>query len=342
MGDNSCVIHRQHISDNCKMQAAYLSKLIYKRPLGTPAAGKVPKPFDTSWPEEIAKAEENWEEVQDFDEQERNGFVARLYKPKGYDFNAKNGDEMCWPTLVFRGTDFEDFHGLGLSVRIRVDNLADLIEESTSRFWVGFNEIMENAAKGTASRGTLFNVPLTPQERQARIRRDVELKKEKAREEARKRAIETTGEGTPERAEALAMAEHADSTFIDQTIILDAEFLKNRKNGYTRQEAIEEGFKPIKGISFPPIKGEIGGVLGGFAEIKVEILTRPQGRAGDWIANLLQGIGDIENSIQYQRAIAITKEVMRKHIDKPKGDKSCRVQKEATVDDLEHDLDHVL
>jgi len=74
MSNNSCVIHKQHISDICKMQAAYLCKLIYKRPLATPAAGAEPKPFDTSWPEEIAKAEENWEEVRNFDEQKRNGF----------------------------------------------------------------------------------------------------------------------------------------------------------------------------------------------------------------------------------------------------------------------------
>jgi len=217
---------------------------------------------------------------------------------------------MCWPTLVFRGTDMEDFHGLGFSVRIRVDNLADLIKDVTTR---GLTELQEAAAAAEAASYGVPIFPISSERREEVIQDGMERAKEAERAEARKKAIEETEEGTPERAEALARAEHADATFIDQTIILDAEFLKKHKT-YTRADALRAGFKPMEGISFPAIKGDIGGLLGGFAEVKVEILTRPQERTGDWIANLLQGIGDIENSLQYKRAIERTKYIIRNYI----------------------------
>jgi len=336
MGNNSCVIHRQHISDHCKMQAAYLSKLIYEKPRGH-------NPFDTNWPEEINKARENWQEWEDFDKQERYGFVARLYKPKGYNPNAANGDEMCWPTLVFRGTDFDDFRGLGLHVRIRIDALATLIEDIRTRAWSivgGVDETgMEDKDKSkggqplgvnAASGMPIFQFsPLSSKEqadqrrltKERAIQRQIERAKQEAREKARQKALETTQEGTAERAAALKDAEHADSVLVEQTIILDADFLAAHQGDYSRKDALNAGFKVRPELSFT-LQGPIKGLLAGPAEIKLEVLTK--GGAGDWINNLLQGIGDIENSSQYQFAIDTAKDVMREYI-KPSHDKRLTI-----------------
>jgi len=329
MGDNSCIIRGQAMSDHCKMQAAYLSKLIYERPQGDRA-------FDTSWPEEINKARENWQEWVDFDYQSENGFVARLYKPKGYDQNAENGDEMCWPTLVFRGTDMEDFRGLGLHVRIRLDALATLIEDIITRGKAMFGGVevertsdnSGNAYFGgvnAASGVPMFDPALLREEAAQRrmeeeraIQRQVERNLEEKVEKARQEAIETTKEGTPEREAALAEAEHADSVLVEQTIILDVDFLAAHKGDYTRKDAEAAGFAVWPELSFT-LNGPIDGLLAGEAEIKVEILTK--GGKGDWVNNLLQGIGDIKNSSQYKSAIDTVKDVIEKYISKESKEK---------------------
>jgi len=304
MNNNSCVIHRQEISDKCKMQAAYLSKLIYKRPLGTPAPGQKPKPFDTSWPEEIARAERNWEEVEDFDEQEENGFVARFYKPKGYNFNAENGDAMCWPTLVFRGTDFEDFHGLGFSARVRIDALADLIKDIKTRGMTEAIEMLQDME--AASYGTFPLVRPTQRDREKNIEDNIKRAQEAEKQAARDKKV--------------PQAENADKVLVDTTIIMDADFLKNYNydhKAYNRKDAEAAGFKPREDlIRIPKIEGDLklSEEFSGRAEIKAELLGNMQGRTGDWMHNLLQGVGNIEESAQYKRAIEVTDEITEKYI----------------------------
>ena len=84
-------VHGSTISNYCKMQAAYLCKLIYKDPPGN-------EPFDTNWPDKINEAEQNWEVWENFYHTDRTGFVARLYKPKGYKADCENDGNICGRT----------------------------------------------------------------------------------------------------------------------------------------------------------------------------------------------------------------------------------------------------
>lgn len=77
MANEQTQVHGSIIRNYCKMQAAYLCKLIYKDPPGS-------EPFDTCWTDQIKGAEQNWEVWEDFDQKNDYGFIARLYKPKGY------------------------------------------------------------------------------------------------------------------------------------------------------------------------------------------------------------------------------------------------------------------
>ena len=95
----------------CWLRACYLSKYIYKFP--PPLEG-----FQTQYEEKMDLIEEHWDMWDERVEQEKSGFVARLYKLKSYDPSVKS--DFCPPTLVFRGTDFEDMRDIALCASIHL------------------------------------------------------------------------------------------------------------------------------------------------------------------------------------------------------------------------------
>ncbi|MCF1437052.1 hypothetical protein GOZ97_23970 [Agrobacterium vitis] len=95
----------------CWRHACYLSKYIYKDP-------PPPNGFHTQFPEKMADVETHWEKWDEFVDQTGSGLVARLFKVKGYDPNSKT--DLCPPTLVFRGTDFEDMRDLAIVPTIKI------------------------------------------------------------------------------------------------------------------------------------------------------------------------------------------------------------------------------
>lgn len=117
--DSSCsstVIHGETKWRSCWRHACYLAQYIYQDP--PPADG-----FKTRFPEKMAEVEEHWEVWQDpstgngeLNDQEESGLVARLFKVKGDDPNATLDPDLCPPTLVFRGTDFDDFRNVAIYI----------------------------------------------------------------------------------------------------------------------------------------------------------------------------------------------------------------------------------
>lgn len=95
----------------CWRQACYLSKYIYKFPPG-------PGGFQTQYPDKMAQVEQNWAMWAEQNDQAGSGLVARLFKLKNWDPATQVPG--CPPCLVYRGTDFEDMRGLGISATIRV------------------------------------------------------------------------------------------------------------------------------------------------------------------------------------------------------------------------------
>lgn len=101
--------------NTCWRTACYLSKHIYKEP--PPPAG-----FHTQFLDEMNKVMEHWEEwdknetqeKEELIDQDESGLVARLYRPKGYDPSSEKS--ACPPTLVFRGTDFEDMRDVAIAI----------------------------------------------------------------------------------------------------------------------------------------------------------------------------------------------------------------------------------
>ncbi len=95
----------------CWRYACYLSKYIYKNP-------PPPNGFHTQFPEKMADVDKHWEKWDELVNQAGSGLVARLFKVKGYDPNSKT--DVCPPTLVFRGTDFEDMRDLAIVPTIKI------------------------------------------------------------------------------------------------------------------------------------------------------------------------------------------------------------------------------
>lgn len=95
----------------CWRYACYLCKYIYKDP--PPPAG-----FHTQFPQKMVEVEKHWEKWDELVDQAGTGLVARLFKVKGYNPNSKS--DICPPTLVFRGTDFEDMRDLAIVPNIKI------------------------------------------------------------------------------------------------------------------------------------------------------------------------------------------------------------------------------
>ncbi|MDO5680271.1 MAG: hypothetical protein Q4G54_08090 [Pelistega sp.] len=111
---NSTIIHGRAEWKTCWRYACYLSKYIYKDPPS-------PEGFQTRFPEQMALVEKHWEKWDELVNQAESGLVARLFKTQGYDPSIKS--DGCAPTLVFRGTDFEDMRNLVIVTTISLSCL---------------------------------------------------------------------------------------------------------------------------------------------------------------------------------------------------------------------------
>ncbi len=98
MGANTTRIKGSAVFDPCVRERTWLAAHIYKIHNSD---------FATAYPEWVIDAvEKNWDDADKKDEHDDTGLVAVLYR-------SKQEDEHCNPTLVFRGTDFDDFRDLG-------------------------------------------------------------------------------------------------------------------------------------------------------------------------------------------------------------------------------------
>ena len=95
----------------CWRHACYLSKNIYKDP--PPSEG-----FQTQFQDEINEIEKEWVKWDEFIDQKNSGLVVRHYKKKDYEPLVMI--DICPPTLVFRGTDFDDMRDLVVNASVTV------------------------------------------------------------------------------------------------------------------------------------------------------------------------------------------------------------------------------
>jgi len=124
---NTTVIHGDNYWGTCYRHACYLAKYIYSLP-GNPN-------FTTEYPEKMTEVEEHWQQWDFLDH--ASGLMAALFKQKNYDPASEKA--LCPPTLVFRGTDFDDFRGLGALVRFQVSKWGAW---KTFRYcWVGDSDV---------------------------------------------------------------------------------------------------------------------------------------------------------------------------------------------------------
>lgn len=132
---NTTAVHGRATWKPCWRRACYLSKFIYKDP-------KPEKGFHTVFEKEMAEVDKRWEPWGDgLNKQQKSGLVARLYKVKGYDPDKKA--DVCPPTLVFRGTDFEDFRGLKVGVTLEVYDIGPifiLVQPTSPYYQIAFGD----------------------------------------------------------------------------------------------------------------------------------------------------------------------------------------------------------
>ncbi|MCC5973394.1 MAG: hypothetical protein JJT81_05010 [Rubellimicrobium sp.] len=98
--------------ESCWRQACYMAQHVYSDP--APPGG-----FSTQWPDKIAEVDRNWEEWNELDEQSGSGFVARLFKVRGWDPDAPESP-VCPPCLAFRGTDFDDMRDIAIAPKVTI------------------------------------------------------------------------------------------------------------------------------------------------------------------------------------------------------------------------------
>nr|WP_272212556.1 hypothetical protein [Marinicella sp. W31]MDC2878473.1 hypothetical protein [Marinicella sp. W31] len=131
---NTTVIHGRAHWRPCWRQACYLSKYVYKDP--PPSGG-----FHTVFEKEMAEVDKRWETWDSLNLQTDSGLVARLFKVKGYDPDKKT--DVCPPTLVFRGTDFDDFRGLKVGVTLEVYDIGPifiLVQPTPPYYQISFGD----------------------------------------------------------------------------------------------------------------------------------------------------------------------------------------------------------
>jgi len=108
---NTTVIHGDNYWATCYREACYLAKYIYRYAGEKNCAGGVNPTYFTEHPQEMARVEERWELWGDLVNND-SGLVAGIYKQKDYDPTSEKAQ--CPPTLVFRGTDFDDMRGVAI------------------------------------------------------------------------------------------------------------------------------------------------------------------------------------------------------------------------------------
>src|SRR5690606_3635593 len=138
---NATIIHGKAKWKTCWRHACYLSKYIYKEPPS-------PTGFHTQFPEKMAQIEEHWDVWDELVDQSDSGLVARLFKVKGYDPASKT--DGCPPTLVYRGTDFEDMRDLALIATIQVT-------WGILSFTFEIGHLLDNTLDPNSTRQTLIN-----------------------------------------------------------------------------------------------------------------------------------------------------------------------------------------
>jgi len=121
--NNTTVIRGGYPWATCFREACYLAKYIYRykgkekqdQDNNNQETEELNPNYFTEHLEEMAKVEQRWELWDDLVNKD-SGLVAGLYKQKDYDPQSETA--LCPPTLVFRGTDFEDMRGVALLAKI--------------------------------------------------------------------------------------------------------------------------------------------------------------------------------------------------------------------------------
>lgn len=110
--NGSSQISGQNVNDICKLYASYLCARIYHEPEGNSNGG-------ARFKSELDKAKVRWKNLgPPLDDNKASGAVGALYEPVG---TKDENVDVCWPMLVFRGTDFDDFRGTGIALSISTD-----------------------------------------------------------------------------------------------------------------------------------------------------------------------------------------------------------------------------
>jgi len=167
---NTTVIHGGYPWETCFREACYLAKYIYRykgkekqdetQPQAAGSTAELNPNFFTEHPEEMAKIEEKWELWGDLVNDD-SGLVAGLYKQKDYDPESET--DLCPPTLVFRGTDFEDMRGLAILAKIH--SFVNASPLPPLPFWMNFSLSPEvKIAQGKKQAAAQTGEPLSARE----------------------------------------------------------------------------------------------------------------------------------------------------------------------------------
>ena len=111
MAGNSFQIEGEAKNDFCTLRRIALAREVYRLDQADIEKAEA-MPFVEK---KVDKALEEWSEDDVENDQSDSGFVAKLFKST-HDI----GDHKCAPTLVFRGSDFHRWSGLGVYIRIKM------------------------------------------------------------------------------------------------------------------------------------------------------------------------------------------------------------------------------
>lgn len=261
------------IQNICKLYAAYLCARIYHEPEGHSTAGQ-------RFKEQMEKTKKLWQQIELDDDQAEFGMVAAFYRPTG----ASNGDEgeKCWPMLVFRGTDFDDFRGLGFSFTLTSPRLEKQYtdDEIATAFMtddIGF--ATENAYKALA--GYAKQKWVEPNIANAR------------------QMLEPVYVGSEK-----PIQQPSDGPY------LSIGWVANHPEIQTAAQA--EALAGYKKIELLNQKGQLGiGPLSDEYHVTASLVYNENSH-GDWVTNLLQGMG--KESPAYKRALAFANQCYLKYI----------------------------
>ena len=276
----SSQITGETIKNICKLYAAYLCGRIYHEPEGKGSAL-------ARFPDEKNKTEALWARQEFFDDQKQTGMVGAFYRPVG----STNGDggEACWPMLVYRGTDFDDFRGIGFSFvltspRLEKEYKYEDFVDASGEIKSDIGLLTEELYKSAADWGKKTYVDPAISDGQKKLDKFANTTSEKREDPPSQRVA-----GEP---------------------YLSIGWVQNHPEVRTAAQA--EALSGYKVIELINKTGKAGlGPLSDKFHIRACLVYKEK-EHGDWVTNLLQGMG--KETPAYEQALAFAADCYEKQI----------------------------